>query len=82
MTVFYSLREQGARSVASAPYEGHTIEVVTGWDIATDSSPVHVYITDLAGARNKLADCRACAASRQEAIDVSFHAAWADLESR
>ncbi|MFP3644995.1 hypothetical protein [Paraburkholderia sp. SIMBA_054] len=68
--------ESGMRIVQTDEYKGHKVEVVTGWDAASDKWPVHIYIDGTKVVGQWLAD------RMEEAFEHGFTIATQEIDQR
>lgn len=74
--------ESGARNAQTDSYNGHKVEVATGYDARSDKWPIHVYVWSKDGkVRNKI-EGQWHADSCSEAFEAGFGIAMSDIDSR
>jgi hypothetical protein len=74
-------REDGGRFTATLQYKGHAVEVATGYDVAGDRYPFHVYMQRISGGSRTKVDCLpGHAVSKSDALHqgIEFAAAYID----
>jgi hypothetical protein len=71
----YQMTSSGPRHVAKIAHRGHAIDIITGYDIVSDSWPYHIVIDG-----KKMQGHRARAETMDEAIDAGFDIAIRTLD--